>query len=72
MCVFYAIGGGGGGKEGRRGAGLSRASLKPRFPTCEKRNPGTFFDTEKSQHAKVPQIPSNLKNRNKIGTYASL
>ena len=41
-----AIGGGGGG-ERAEGGGLSRASLKPRFPACEKRNPGTFFDTKR-------------------------
>ena len=37
----------------------------------EKKNTGTFFNT-KSQHAKFQWILSNLKNRNKIGTYASL
>ena len=58
--------------EGRRvGGGLSRARLKPRFPSCEKKNTGKSFDT-KSQHAKFQQIPSNLKNHNEIGTYAPL
>ena len=62
MCVFYAIGG--------EGGGLSRACLKPRFPTCGKKT--DIFWHKKSQHAKFQRIPSNLNNCNEIGTYASL
>ena len=64
MCVFYAIGGWGGG-------GLSRACLKPRFPACEKEKQRDIFWHKKSQHAKFQRIPGNLKNRTEKGTYAS-
>ena len=58
-----------GGSE--EGGGLSRACLKPCFPTCGKKNRDIFWH-KKSQHAKFHQIPENLKNRNEIGTHASL
>ena len=69
MCVFYAIGGGGregGGGQLERG-GPSRVCLKPHCPACAKKQRDIFWH-KKSRHAKFQQIPSNLKNRNEIGT----
>ena len=60
--------------RGRRAEGgwgrLSRACLKPCFPACGKKT--DIFLQKKSRHAKFQRIPSNLKNRTEIGTYASL
>ena len=64
MCVFYAIeGGGGGGVDFQERV----CSL-----VCLWKKKQNIFWHKKSQHAKFQQIPSNLKNRNEIGTYASL
>ena len=69
MCVFYAIGGGGGG-GGRREVDLQERVWSLIYPLVQKKQRDIFWH-KKSRHAKFQQIPSNLKNRNKIGTYAS-
>ena len=59
----------GGGQKGGGGGGWK--PLKPRFPTCGKKQRDIFWH-KKNQHAKFQRIPSNLNNCNKIGTYVSL
>ena len=70
MCVFYNIGGGGGGGR-RRGVWTFKSVFEASFRRLWKKNTDIFWH-EKSRHAKFQRIPSNLKNRNEIGTYASL
>ena len=68
MCVLYAIGGGGGGGQKEEGR-LQEHVWSLVSPLGKKR---VDFWHKKSRHAKFQQILSNLKNRNEIGTYASL
>ena len=72
MCVFYAIGGGGGqkGGEGRRG-GIFKSVFGASFSQLVKKNRDIFWH-KKSQQAKFQRIPSNLNNRTEKGTYASV
>ena len=72
VCVFYAIRGRGGGGGGRRaGVDFQECVWSLVSPLVEK-NTGTFFDTKRVSMPNFSGFLATWKNRNEIGTYASL